>query len=112
VVGYVGHDYFYDTMEPEKLLAEATGDSSFAKGAFALACTGNTLIRPGLERSNVRILLLNRTLAFPGAWSVGGILQGLVHGRSGAGIRREAAAAFSRGMGISLGAALGGFASQ
>jgi len=111
-VGYVGHDYFYDTAEPEALLAEATGDSALAKGAFALSCTGNRLIRPGLLRPNVHILLLNRTLAFPGAWSVGGIAKGVASGRDGAGIRREAAAAFSLGMGISLGAALGGFAGE
>jgi len=112
VVGYVGHDYFYDTSEPEALLAEAAGDSALAKGAFALSCTGDRLIRPGLLRPNVHILLLNRTLAFPGAWSVGGIARGVASGRDGAGIRREAAAAFSRGMGISFGAALGGFAAQ
>jgi hypothetical protein len=110
VVGYVGHDYFYDTGEPETLLAEAGGDSARAKGAFALSCSGHRLIRPGLERSNVHILLLNRTLAFPGAWTVGGIAKGVALGQDGAGIRREAAAAFSEGMGISLGAALGGFA--
>lgn len=109
VVGYIGHDTFYDTGEPEQLLAEAAGDSALAKGAFALSCTGDRLIRPGLVRPNVRILLLNRTLAFPGAWTVGGIARGLASGRSGAGIRREAAAAFSQGMGVSYGAALGGF---
>jgi hypothetical protein len=110
VVGYVGHDYFYDTDEPETLLAEATGDSAQAKGVFALSCSGHRLIRPGLQRSNVHILLLNRTLAFPGAWTVGGIAKGVALGQNGAGIRREAAVAFSEGMGISLGAALGGFA--
>ncbi|MCK9463611.1 MAG: hypothetical protein M0R80_28665 [Proteobacteria bacterium] len=110
VVGYVGHDYFYDTSEPEALLAEAAGNSALAKGAFALSCTGDRLIRPGLVRPNVRILLLNRTLAFPGAWTVGGIARGLASGQNGAGIRREAAAAFSLGMGVPYGAALGGFA--
>lgn len=110
VVGYQGHDYFYDTVYPEQLLAEAAGDSSLEKGAFALACTGNSLIRPGLVRPNVEILLLNRTLAFPGAWSVGGLLRGLALGRSGGGIRREAGLAFARGMRIPPGAAIGGFA--
>jgi hypothetical protein len=110
VVGYIGHDYFYDTLDPDALLREARGDSASEKGAFALSCTGNVLIRPGLRRANVRILLLNRTLAFPGAWSVAGIARGLAQGRGGRGIRREAAAAFADGMGISVAAALGGFA--
>jgi hypothetical protein len=98
VVGYIGHDYFYDVEDPMELIGPTRGDSILQKGAFALACTGDRYIRPAITRPNAHILLLNRQLAYPGAWTVGGLVRGLAAGKDGRGIHAEAARAFARGM--------------
>jgi len=98
VVGYIGHDYFFDVGDPAELIAPTRGESELHKGSFALACAGHQLIRPAITRRNSHILLLNRHLAFPGAWTVGGLIRGLASGQDGRGIHREAAREFAKGM--------------
>jgi hypothetical protein len=98
LVGYIGHDYFFDVGDPIELIGPTRGDSELHKGSFALACAGHRLIRPAITRDNSHILLLNRHLAFPGAWTVGGLIRGIAAGQDGRGIHREAARAFARGM--------------
>jgi hypothetical protein len=98
VVGYIGHDYFFDVSDPLELIAPTRGDSELHKGSFALACAGHQLIRPAITRDNSHILLLNRHLAFPGAWTVGGLIRGITAGQDGRGIHREAAKEFAKGM--------------
>jgi hypothetical protein len=110
VVGYIGHDYFYDVGDPAELLGQNRGDSKLHKGTFALACTGHRFIRPAIRRANAHIFILNRTLGFPGAWTVLGILDALARGASMKDIHHSAAAAFAAGQGISLGTARGRFA--
>ena len=110
VVGYIGHDYFYDVGDPAELLGQNRGDSRLQKGTFALACTGHRFIRPAIRRANAHIFILNRSLGFPGAWTVLGILDALARGESMKEIHHSAAAAFAAGQGISLGTALGSFA--
>jgi hypothetical protein len=110
VVGYIGHDYFYDVDDSSPLLALQRGSSTLQKGAFALACTGHTLIRPAIARPNVHIFVLNRTLGFPGAWTAEAAVAALAAGKNLKGIHRAAAAAFAAGKGIALGTALASFA--
>jgi hypothetical protein len=110
LVGYIGHDYFYDVDDPRPLLALQRGGSVWQKGTFALACTGHRLIRPAIRRDNAHILILNRTLGFPGAWTAEAIIAAIADGKTPREIHRAAATAFAHGQGISLGAALGSFA--
>jgi hypothetical protein len=110
VVGYIGHDYFYDVDDAGPLLAQNQGDSVLHKGVFALACTGHRLIRPAIQRCNAHIFLLNRTLGFPGAWAAEAILAAVAEGEPMRTIHRRAATAFAQGQGISLAASLGAFA--
>jgi len=110
LVGYIGHDYFYDVDDPWPLWELRAGDSVLHKGTFALACTGHRLIRPGIRRGNAHILILNRTLGFPGAWTAEAIVAAIADGKSPRDIHRTAAAAFATGKGIPLGASLGSFA--
>jgi hypothetical protein len=110
LVGYIGHDYFYDVDDPRPLLALRQGDSVVHKGTFALSCTGHRLIRPAIQRANAHILILNRTLGFPGAWTAEAIVASLASGRSPREIHRAATEAFAEGQGVSLGVALGAFA--
>jgi hypothetical protein len=110
VVGYIGHDYFYDVDDWQPLLALRRGDSTLPKGAFALSCTGHRLIRPAIQRDNVHILLLNRTLGFPGAWTAEAIVTGIASGLDARAIYRGASAAFASGQGVPLGVALASFA--
>jgi hypothetical protein len=110
LVGYIGHDYFYDVDDPWPLWRLRDGDSVLHKGTFALSCTGHRLIRPGIRRGNAHILILNRTLGFPGAWTAEAIVAAVAAGQPPRGIHRAAAAAFAGGQGVPLGTALGAFA--
>lgn len=110
LVGYIGHDYFYDVDDARPLLALRAGDSVLHKGTFALSCTGDRLIRPAIARPNAHVLLLNRTLGFPGAWTAEAIARAVARGESAHAIHHAAAAAFADGQGVSLGTALGAFA--
>ena len=110
VVGYIGHDYFYDVDDAKPLLGENQGDSVLHKGTFALSCTGNQLIRPAIRRKNAHIFILNRTLGFPGAWTAEAIVASVADGKSMKEIFHAAAAAFAAGKDMSLGASLGSFA--
>jgi hypothetical protein len=110
LVGYIGHDYFFDVDDPAELIAPTRGDSRLHKGAFALACVGDRYYRPAIARRNTHILLLNRHLAFPGAWTVGGLVRGITAGKDGRGIHREAARAFATGMGKPAGSMYRAFA--
>jgi hypothetical protein len=110
LVGYIGHDYFYDVDDPQPLLALQQGDSVLHKGTFALACTGHRLIRPAIRRGNAHILLLNRTLGFPGAWTAEAMVGAIAGGKDARAIYHAAATAFANGQGVSLRTALGVFA--
>ena len=50
------------------------------------------------------VLVLNRGLTYPGAWTVGGLVAGLAAGGSGRDIHRLAAHAFADARGKSRGA--------
>ena len=110
LVGYIGHDYFYDVGDARPLLALRNGDSAMHKGVFALSCAGHRLIRPAIARGNAHILLLNRTLGFPGAWTAEAIVTAIAEGRSMREIHHKAAAAFAKGQGVALAVALAAFA--
>jgi hypothetical protein len=110
LVGYIGHDYFYDVADPRPLWRLRAGDSALHKGTFALSCTGHRLIRPGIQRRNAHILILNRTLGFPGAWTAEAIVTAIAGGKTPRDIYRAAATAFASGQGVPVGTALGSFA--
>ncbi len=113
IVGYLGHDYFLDVDADEHtaLMGENEGKSVLAKGTFALACEGNEFIRPAISRQNVYIFILNKQLAYPGAWTIGGIVEGVAWGESGRQIHKRAARAFADGMNKPYGAIMRSFAS-
>jgi len=110
LVGYIGHDYFYDVDDPQPLWALREGVSTLQKGTFALSCTGHRLIRPAIRRLNAHILMLNRSLGFPGAWTAEALVTGIAAGRPARALYRSAASAFAAGRGVSLGVALAAFA--
>jgi hypothetical protein len=98
MVGYIGHDYFLDDYDPLELKRARAGSSRVEQAVFALSCLGQRYIRPAIERPNAHILVLNRGLTYPGAWTVGGLIAGLARGDSHAAIHRLAARAFADGM--------------
>ncbi|HMI90680.1 MAG TPA: hypothetical protein VK509_04920, partial [Polyangiales bacterium] len=110
VVGYIGHDYFLDAYDPFELERARAGNSRVAQAVFALSCLGQRYIRPVIERPNAHILVLNRGLTYPGAWTVGGLLAGLARGDSHVAIHRLAAQAFADGMKKPYGTMLRAFA--
>lgn len=110
LVGYIGHDYFLDVINTKPLLDAADGDSSLHKGVFALSCLGDDLIRPAIQRPNTHILVLNKSLTYPGAWTVSGIVKAIAAGKHGAGIHKSASKAFAEGKGKPLGAIMKAFA--
>jgi hypothetical protein len=110
LVGYIGHNYFLDVVDTTELLDAAQGDSTLEKGVFALSCLGDVTIRPAIQRPNTHVLVLNKGLTYPGAWTVHGIVRAVAAGKDGAGIHRSAAKAFASGKGKPLGAILKAFA--
>ncbi len=106
VIGYVGHDYFMDVLYGEQLLSEAVGNSAMHKAVFGLACVSDEYFRPAIQRRNTHILALNTGLTFPSAFTVLGMIQAVVAGKDAKGIHQQAARAFAKGQGRSLGTML------
>lgn len=97
VIGYIGHNYLLDTRDD---LVPAVGHGerrTHPVGTFALSCYGDTDIRPSIEVAGV--LILNRGLTYPGAWTVGGLAAGLARGLSPRRLHALAADAFAEGKG-------------
>ncbi len=110
LVGYVGHDYFLDVFDSTALMRESRGDSVLHKGVFALSCLGDKYIRPAITRDNAHILILNKHLTYPGAWTVGGIVAAVAAGQNARGIHRKASSFFAEGRNRPLGVIMASFA--
>ena len=64
---------------------------------FALSCYGHQDIRPSITHGGAAILLLNRSLTYPGAWTVGGLVEAVAMGVGGKRIHRRASQHFAVG---------------
>ncbi|MFH1435059.1 MAG: hypothetical protein ABIJ56_05015 [Pseudomonadota bacterium] len=111
LVGYIGHNYFLDitAADAKKIVKQAAGESKLHKGVFALSCLGDALIKPAITSPNAHILMLNKQLTYPGAWTVGGILKAIAAGKNASGIHHTASKAFAEGKKKNLGAILNAF---
>jgi hypothetical protein len=98
VVAYVGHNYFLDTAEVRAFEEATIASGTTPVGVLALSCLGDRDIRPYLTREGSAILLLNTNLTYPGAWSIGGLLEGLARRVTPRALRDSAARAFAAGM--------------
>lgn len=106
VLGYIGHNYLLDgPVDVAPAVAHVP-----ARGAFALACLGTGTISTRLNAPGLAVLLHNRGLTYPGAWTVGGIVRGLAEGHSPRDIHRLAARYFADARGKSRGAIRRAFA--
>ena len=110
VVGYIGHDYLLDPHDAGALQRARAGSSRIEQGVFALSCFGHQQLRPVLARPGAHLLVLNRNLTYPGAWTIGGLLAGLAQGGSHATVHRLAAQHFAEGRNKPLGTMLRAFA--
>jgi hypothetical protein len=97
LVGYIGHDYYMDTLDDLKTWTETRSDAQLPRGVFALSCSGEQVIRPHVTRPVAPLLVLNRSLTYPGAWTVGGLVEGFTQGRDGRGIHALATEYFTAG---------------
>lgn len=104
LVGYIGHDYILDIDSTASLRALARNEIAPAKGVFALSCFGHRYIRPLITRSDASILALNKHLTYPGAWTVGGMIEAIAEGADASGIVKLAAERFAAAMKKSPGA--------
>jgi hypothetical protein len=102
VLGFIGHDYFMDEPDIPGLLEETDGNGRLAKGVFGLACMSDDFFRPAIERRNTHILVLNKQLAYPSAFTALGVLRAVAAGKSHKGIHREASRAFAKGQNKSV----------
>lgn len=98
VVAYVGHNYFLDTADIHAFEEARLGLGTTPVGVLALSCLGDRDIRPYITRQRSAILLLNTNLTYPGAWSIGGLIDGLVRRLPPRALRDSAARAFAAGM--------------
>ena len=99
LLGYIGHNVLLDTRESLLPRSARRADHRSPRGVFALSCYGEPTIRPAVASRGASVLLLNRSLTFPGAWTIGGILEAIVDGRDARGIYRAATRHFARGKG-------------
>ncbi|MBN2531073.1 MAG: hypothetical protein JXR76_32105 [Deltaproteobacteria bacterium] len=102
LVGYIGHNYMMDVSEGTStwwMLKHtwSKGTSTTPKGTFALACESNAYIRPFVSRQNIYILMMNKFLTYPSAWTVGGIIDGLATGGDGNSIFKHGVRQFAKG---------------
>ena len=104
VVGYIGHNHLLDVERASPLPPGRRADAALVRGVFALSCFGERVIRPLITRPNAPVLVLNRSLTYPGAWTVEGLVRGLAAGAGGRGIHRLATRHFARGKGKPAGA--------
>jgi hypothetical protein len=98
VVAYVGHNYFLDTSDVRAFDEARLGPATTPVGVLALSCLGDRDIRPYITAEQSAILLLNTNLTYPGAWSIGGLIEGLTRRMPARGLRDSAAQAFAAGM--------------
>jgi hypothetical protein len=111
VVGYIGHNYFLDIRDRADFTRAAQARSAPALGVFALSCLGDRYgIRDAIRNPNARVLVLNRDLTYPGAFTVHGIVEGLTRGEDARGVHRQAALRFAEGRHKPLGTMLRAFA--
>jgi hypothetical protein len=110
LVAYVGHNYFLDTAEVREFRDASRATGHLAKGVLALSCLGDQHIRPYIGRATAPILLLNNNLTYPGAWSIGGVIEGIARRMTPRAIRDSAARAFALGMNKPFGVMQAAFA--
>lgn len=110
VIGYMGHNYLLDTDEPLIPPPASNPAEPAPVGVFALSCFGHQSIRPSITRAGAAILLLNRGLTYPGAWTVDGLVEGLSRGADARRLHRIAAKHFARGKGRPARSMMGLFA--
>jgi hypothetical protein len=111
VVGYIGHNYFYDTRDRAPFVLAAQHHATAERGVFALSCNGDRYhIRSLVTSERARVLSLDTNLTYPGAWTVHGLVEGLARGDTLKGIHRQAATRYAEGFKVKLGVALRMFA--
>jgi len=73
VVGYAGHNYLMDApaLKPPRITRNAP------VGFFALACLSAPYMARGLQGGSTHALLLTRSLMYPGAFTVDGLVRGI-----------------------------------
>lgn len=109
VVGYIGHNYFLDTLDDLVPVGPRRDDAQLPRGVFALSCFGEQDIRPSITRDDAPVLVLNRSLTYPGAWTVGGLVRALAGGRPARGVHHLATEHFTAGKGRPVGTMRGVF---
>lgn len=92
LVGYAGHNHLMDAPS----LAQPAFTRRAPVGWFALACISNSYFGPRLGRGPAQALLVTKVLMYPGAFTLEGILKGLVEGRSPVGIFKAGADLYAR----------------
>lgn len=92
VVGYAGHNHLMDVTDfrwPSRTRKRALG-------YFALACLTAEYLAPQLSKlASARALLLTRSLMYPGAFTIDGLVRGLAEGALEADVFRRGADAYA-----------------
>lgn len=93
LVGYAGHDHLMDRLRPYPF-PRPTRKAPL--GFFALACHTASYFGAGLRAPAARALLMTRSLMYPGAFTIAGLLQGIARGEAQQEVFRRGAAAYAR----------------
>lgn len=92
VIGYAGHNHLMDVTR----YSWPPWRRKTPVGYFALACMTAPYLGPHLSGHSARGILLTRTLMYPGAFTVYGLVQGLAAGAGQRGVFRRGADAYAR----------------
>lgn len=92
LVGYAGHNHLMDAPG----LVQSPFTRRAAVGWFALACLTNVYFGPRLGRAPAHALLVTKVLMYPGAFTVEGLVQGIVEGSSQTGVFQAGADRYAR----------------
>lgn len=92
VVGYAGHNHLMDVTIPPSV--PFTRRSPV--GWFVLACVSGDYFAPILTRGPAHALLVTKVFMYPGAFTVEGLVRGLVMGSSQAGVFQAGADLYAR----------------
>ena len=92
VVGYAGHNHLMD----ERRFPWPAFQRKRPVGWFVLACMSAQYFAPRLTRAHTRTLLVTRVFMYPGAFTIEGIVRGILAARTQRGVFRQGARYYAR----------------
>lgn len=89
IVGYIGHNYLLE-VDAKSLVKNLKSTIDRHNVIFGLSCLGTKTIGSIVKSKYHHLMLFNKSLTFPGAWPIGGMIRAILAGKSPKEIRYQA----------------------